>query len=295
MSKTLTRPIPPRKPAQAAAVVDLRDASFGYAGRAAATNITATLHAGESVALIGPNGSGKSTLLNGLAGLTEHLGGSAQVLGVRPGSANKQLGLLPQADSRNLQIPVSVQQVVAMGLYSHRRALQPIGKNGKAAISEALSTVGLTEHAKKLFSDLSGGQQQRAILARALVAKPRLLLLDEPFNGLDRPNRDALLRTITALRESGCAVVVSTHDLEIARDACTHVMLLDQRMIAFGTIAQALTLENVAATFHDTTVEIDAHKLTTRHEDTGHQHHVHHGDHIHEMHTHAAADPEECP
>lgn len=256
----------------------LTDAVFGYAGRPVLTDITATVRPGDAVALIGPNGSGKSTLLNGILGLNDHLSGSVTVLGTSPRAARAHVGLLPQASQRQESLPVTVRQVVEMGLYRSLGAVRPMSRAQRDRVREVIEYVGLTAHARKRFGDLSGGMQQRAILARALVSDPKLLLLDEPFNGLDRPNREALLRQISALRENGVAVLVSTHDLEIAREACTHVMLLDHRMVAFGTLDEALTLENVAETFHDTTVEIDSHGLTTRREALPGEvsHHVHH-------------------
>lgn len=258
----------------------LDDASFGYSGVATVTGVSAQLHPGDAVALIGPNGSGKSTLLKGIVGLTEHLAGSIHVLNTSPGQARPHVGVLPQADQRNTELPINTRQVVAMGLYHEFGPFRPLGKSGRTRIAQALDTVDLLDRANTRFGDLSGGQQQRAILARALVSDPKMLLLDEPFNGLDRPNRDRMLNTIRKLRARGTAVVVSTHDLEIAREVCSHVMLLDRRMVTFGTLEEALTVENVAEVFHDTTVEIGPSSLTTRNEvepgpNPGHLHHEH--------------------
>ena len=246
--------------------VVLENAAFGYGGFAAATDVTAKLQRGDAVALIGPNGSGKSTVLKGLIGLTEHLAGTVTVLGQSPQQVRGKVGVLPQADQRNISMPVTVRQVVQMGLYPQLGALRPFRRAHKDAIRDALEAVDLADRADRIFADLSGGQQQRTILARALVADPQLLLLDEPFNGLDRPNRESLLDLIRELRAQGRTVVVSTHDLEIAREVCSHVMLLDTKMVAFGTLETALTLENLEATFHDTTVDLGETKVTTRHE-----------------------------
>lgn len=261
-------------PLPAPPVFELRDAAFGYQGVAAVTGVTAQLFPGEAVALIGPNGSGKSTVLGGLVGLTEHLAGNITVFAKSPQQARPQIGLLPQRDTRNLQLPVTVQQVVAMGLY-RKLGMRPLNSAARAAITAAVAQVGLEAQLKKSFNSLSGGQQQRAILARALVSQPQLLLLDEPFNGLDRPNREALLATVKQLRDAGCAIAVSTHDLEIAREVCSHVMLLDKKMIAYGPLSTTLTVQNIAATFHDTTVDLGSGVVTTRHEAAEHLHHTH--------------------
>ncbi len=249
----------------------LRDAAFGYAGRARIDRLDLTIDAGSAVALIGPNGSGKSTLLRGVIGLADLLGGSAEVLGTTPVRARSLVSSLPQTDQRDTDLPVTVRQVVTMGLYRRRRALAPIGAKGRASVDAALARVGLAAFAHRLFGELSGGQQQRAILARALVSDPRLLLLDEPFNGLDRENRDALLVLLRELRAEGRTVLVSTHDLEIAREACTHVLLLaaghhaDEagHPAAYGALEDALTLEAVQHAFRGSTVEIDQHTVTT--------------------------------
>jgi zinc/manganese transport system ATP-binding protein len=262
-------------------VVTATNASFGYEGNVAVRGITATIHEGEAVALIGPNGSGKSTLLKGLIGLTELLAGRVHILGKQPRAAREDVGVLPQADQREVNLPVSVKQVVSMGLYRQLGAIRPFRKKERNRVRTALTRVGLQNQAEALFGDLSGGQQQRVILARALVSEPRVLLLDEPFNGLDRPNRESLLETIRQLRREGTTILVSTHDLEIAQEACSHAMLLDRRMVSFGPLEQALTLENISEAFHDTSVEIDSHTITTRSEadpevDPGHLHHEHH-------------------
>lgn len=244
-------------------VVELGDASFGYDGEAAVTGVTATIFPGDSVALIGPNGSGKSTLLKGMLGLAEHLSGTLRVFGGAPRQALDKVAYLPQSHNRDTQMPVTARQVVGMGLYRSLGPFKRMGRVQRRQIDEVLDRVGLLEEASTLFGEMSGGQQQRVILARSLVNAPQLVLMDEPFNGLDQPNRDALLATVNQLREQGTAVVVSTHDLDLARAACSHVMLLNKKQVAFGTLEDALTLDLIAETFADATVELDHHTVTT--------------------------------
>ncbi|WP_431732330.1 metal ABC transporter ATP-binding protein [Canibacter zhuwentaonis] len=248
------------------------DASFGYSQNPVLQEITMQLYAGESVALIGSNGSGKSTLLNAFVSLSSHLGGTLRVLGTSPDKARRKIGLLPQQDTRQKDIPLTAYQVAAMGLYPELGALRPFSQRHKQKVFAKLARVGLADQAKKPFGDLSGGQQQRVILARALVSDPELILLDEPFNGLDRSSRDTLLQILSELREQGCGIVVSTHDLEIAHAVCSHVLLLDKKQIAFGELHSTLTATNIATAFHDTTVEINGTAFTTRHETSDHSH-----------------------
>ena len=247
-------------------VLQLTEASFGYGGEPAVEWVSATLSAGDSLALIGPNGSGKSTLLKGILGLAEQTSGALSVLGLPAGKALEQVGYLPQSHHRDHNIPVTAQQVVGMGLYKKLGAFHRIGSAEREKINTALDQVGLREKAKTLFSELSGGQQQRVILARSLVNSPKLILLDEPFNGLDQPNREALLNTVNALRTAGTTLIISTHDLDLARDACSHVMLLNTVQIGFGPIESTLTLELINKTFADATVELDHHTVTTTRE-----------------------------
>ncbi|PRI11130.1 metal ABC transporter ATP-binding protein [Leucobacter massiliensis] len=260
--------------AHADGALTLSGAAFGYAGITRVEGLTLTLDEGAALALIGPNGSGKSTLLRGILGLAQLTAGEARVLGMSPEHARSHIGSLPQADTRDASLPVTLRQVVTMGLYRSRGALRPIGREGRAAVTRALERVGLAAFAGRRFGELSGGQQQRGILARALVSDPRLLLLDEPFNGLDRENREALLRLVRELRAEGRTVIVSTHDLEIAQAACTHVLLLATghapgepgHPAAFGPLDEALTLDAVQHAFQDTTVELDHHTVTTTRE-----------------------------
>lgn len=254
--------------------VQLRDAAFGYASVTRVADLTLDIASGSAVAVIGPNGSGKSTLLRAILGLADLTHGSISVLGTEPAAARKSIGYLPQADTRDTKLPITLKQVVTMGLYRRLGALQPIGAAGRKSVESAIARVGLTAQSNRLFGELSGGQQQRGVLARALAADPRLLLLDEPFNGLDRENRETLLALVRELREEGRTVLVSTHDLEIAQQSCTHVLLLATghepgqpgHPASFGPLETALTLEAVEHAFQDTTVELDHHTVTTTRE-----------------------------
>nr|WP_235483501.1 metal ABC transporter ATP-binding protein [Leifsonia sp. Leaf325] len=256
-----------------APVLSLRDAAFSYGGAPAIHGVSVDVHAGEAVALIGPNGSGKSTLLKGLLGLIPVTAGRFEAFGaVRSGLTSRQadaasrlsrrdIGYLPQSDELDPEFPITLEQVVMMGRYRALGLFRWPGRADRAAVAEALVTVGLSHRAKARFGELSGGQQQRGLLARALASGPRLLLLDEPFNGLDQANRDALVETLRLLKTRGVAVIVSTHDLELARDVCDIVLLLNAEQVACGRTADVLTLPNVQAAFGEVGVEVDEHTL----------------------------------
>ena len=222
-------------------VVVLDDAAFAYNSRTVLTGVTGTVVGGEALALIGPNGSGKTTLLRGLLGMVRVAAGSLRVNGAAPGRAPRgSIGYVPQVADLDPSFPVTVLDVVLMGTYSRLGLMRRPGRRERRRCREALDAVGLSELASRRFGTLSGGQRQRVLVARCIAADPRLILLDEPFNGLDQPNRDALLDIIARLKDRGIGVVVSTHDLVLARQTCEKAALLAGRQIAFGPRAEVL-------------------------------------------------------
>ena len=222
-------------------VVVLDDAAFAYNSRTVLTGVTGTVVGGEALALIGPNGSGKTTLLRGLLGMVRVAAGSLRVNGAAPGRAPRgSIGYVPQVADLDPSFPVTVLDVVLMGTYSRLGLMRRPGRRERRRCREALDAVGLSELASRRFGTLSGGQRQRVLVARCIAAAPRLILLDEPFNGLDQPNRDALLDIIARLKDRGIGVVVSTHDLVLARQTCEKAALLAGRQIAFGPRAEVL-------------------------------------------------------
>ncbi|GAB3123123.1 metal ABC transporter ATP-binding protein [Glaciibacter psychrotolerans] len=244
----------------ASTVLSVSDASFAYDKAPALEGIAFDIAAGEAVALIGPNGSGKSTLLKGILGLISRTHGTVSVLGSFPAPLGA-IGYVPQAGELDPDFPITLEQVVMMGRYRSLGWLHLPGRRDRQAVAHALNAVGLAHRAKTRFGELSGGQQQRGLLARAVASGPRLLLLDEPFNGLDQKNRDALIGTLERLKADGVAVLVSTHDLELARAVCEKVLLLNGTQVAFGPRNDVLTLANVQAAFKEVGIEMDEHTV----------------------------------
>nr|WP_243848861.1 metal ABC transporter ATP-binding protein [Lysinibacter cavernae] len=232
------------------------------------SDVTATVERGDAVALVGPNGSGKSTLLKGILGLVDVVGGEVHVLGGSPRWALPRVGYLSQLSDVDREFPVSLRQVVMMGRYRSLGLMRWPGKRDKQLVDDAIERVGLTDQAGRMFGELSGGQQQRGLLARALTVEPELLLLDEPFNGLDQHNRSALLATLNSLRDDGVTIVTSTHDLQLARVVCTKVMLLNKKLIAYGPVEETLKLPLVEQTFEGSLAHVDDHSVVP----TGHEH-----------------------
>jgi manganese/iron transport system ATP-binding protein len=246
--------------ATAVAALRVAESSFAYGAEPALTGIDFAVLPGQAVALIGPNGSGKSTLLKGILGLITRTSGTVEVLGQWPAPAG-YIGYVPQTDQLDPHFPVSLEQVVMMGRYRSLGWWRLPSKADHRAVAEALDTVDLSARARTRFGELSGGQQQRGLLARAVASAPRLLLLDEPFNGLDQLNRDALIETVKRLKQQGVAVLVSTHDLDLARAVCESVLLLNGAQVAFGPRDEVLTLANVQQAFGSVGVEMDEHTI----------------------------------
>jgi manganese/iron transport system ATP-binding protein len=211
--------------------------------------VATRLAPGASLALIGPNGAGKSTFLKAIMGLAPVTAGSVQVLGRSAKHARGLAAYVPQAEALDPEFPVSALQVVLMGRYRDIGWLRRPGASDRAAARDALAAVGLEDRAKDRFGTLSGGQRQRVLLARAIAQRSRLLLLDEPFNGVDAVSQQLLLDALQRLRADGVAVVMSTHDLSVAHLACTDACLLNRHQIASGPIATTLTADLLAQTY----------------------------------------------
>jgi manganese/iron transport system ATP-binding protein len=224
-------------------------ASLAYGRATVVEDVDGIVHSGQAVALIGPNGAGKSTLLRSVLGLVDVVGGRVEVLGRAPARARRDVAYVPQVDTLDAQFPVSVGQVVLMGRYRDVGWLRRPGARDRAIAADALASVGLAERAGDRFGVLSGGQRQRVLLARAIAQQPSLLLLDEPFNGVDAVSQQALLGALAELQAGGAAVVVSTHDLALAHLACDEVCLLNRHQVAFGPTEATLTPELLRAAY----------------------------------------------
>jgi ABC-type Mn2+/Zn2+ transport system ATPase subunit len=230
--------------------------SVGYHGTPVLTHVDLVLPPGQRLALVGPNGAGKSTLIKSVLGLVPILAGTAEVLGREPAAARGRAGYVPQTDTLDADFPVSVRQVVMMGRYRRIGWWRPARAADRDAVSDALERVGLAGRAGHRFGTLSGGQRQRVLLARAIAAEPRLLLLDEPFNGVDAVSQEAIVRVLRELGAGGTALVLSTHDLGVARDLADLVCLVNGRQWAVGPPADTLTAEPLRRTYAGHAVDL---------------------------------------
>ncbi|MCX7618657.1 metal ABC transporter ATP-binding protein [Tepidiforma sp.] len=223
--------------------------AVAYGHNLAVCDVTAEVPRGSVVGLIGPNGSGKSTLLKAIAGSVPLSAGSIRFGGQPAGRFAGRIAYVPQREEVNWDFPVTARDVVAMGRYRALGWLRWPGRRERAAADAALAALGLEGMGDRHISQFSGGQQQRIFLARAMVQEPELVLLDEPFTGVDVRNREVFHAQIHRFAEAGVTVLVATHDLDEVRATTTHVLLLNRRMVAFGPTAATFTPANLRAAF----------------------------------------------
>lgn len=229
----------------------LTHVTSGYgAAPAVLEDISFAIRRGERVAVVGPNGAGKSTLFQVIVGLLPHRTGDVLVHGHSHHAGDcPSLGYVPQREAVDWRFPVSVLDVVVMGRVKEIGWLRWPGRRDRSAAQEALEQVGLAALGHRPIADLSGGQQQRVFMARALAQRADVLLLDEPFSGVDVEAQAAIFQILDGLRQQGVTVLISTHDLQSATTRFDRLLLLNRRLLADGPAASVLTPERLAAAY----------------------------------------------
>lgn len=229
--------------------LELRGVSVFYGGRAALDSVTLSVPHGGQVAVVGPNGAGKSTLFKAMMGLIPLACGEMLIHG-RPASEYRDpVAYVPQREEVDWRFPVTVFDVVAMGRYGRGRWLKRLTGGDREAVRQSMERLGIADLAQRPIGELSGGQQQRVFLARALAQEPHVLLLDEPFTGVDVSTREATLELLQGLRARSVTVLVSTHDLDLAAQRFEQVVLLNGRLIGSGQANEVFTQEKLQAAF----------------------------------------------
>jgi len=222
-----------------------------YRNLEALQDVSFSTSCGACVALIGPNGAGKSTLLKAVAGLLPVTSGGILWRGTRVAKWSREIAYLPQRENVDWQFPITVSGVVRTGRYPQAGWWRPFSENDDSAIARAIAAMGLAELGDRQISELSGGQQQRVFLARALAQEAHVLLLDEPFAGLDRNAKASLAVTLRHLSEEGRLVIASHHDMDSVRDIYDEVLLLRRKMVAFGPVSEVFNDALLAKTFDE--------------------------------------------
>jgi len=215
-------------------------AATGYGAEPVFRGVTFDLHEGERLAVLGPNGGGKTTLFKLLLGELPLLDGSV--------AGDPGFGYVPQTERSRLDYPVTALDVALMGTLTSSRWWLPVGRHDRERGLAALERVGLTEQAGTMFGELSGGQRQRVLAARALVQDAEVLLLDEPFSGVDVTSAELLTSLLDELAVEGRGLLIATHDLEQAT-GWDRVLCLNRRGIAFGVPGEVLTIDVLEQTY----------------------------------------------
>lgn len=220
-------------------------------GHTALDRASFSLPSGTIAALVGVNGSGKSTLFKAIMGFVPLASGSVSILGQPAGRALKRnvVAYVPQAEEVDWNFPVLVEDVVMMGRYGHMNWLRIPSAHDRAMVDGALERVGMSALRKRQIGELSGGQKKRVFLARALAQEGRVILLDEPFTGVDVKTEEAITKLLGELRDEGRIMLVSTHNLGSVPEFCDRAILINRRILAAGLTHEVFTRENLDRTF----------------------------------------------
>ncbi|MGI8602541.1 MAG: metal ABC transporter ATP-binding protein [Verrucomicrobiales bacterium] len=236
-------------PCPAGHPLEVRGLSVSYGDVPALEEVTFSTQCGRSLGLIGPNGAGKSTLLKALAGIVRPDAGTILWRGQPLTSSSHEIAYLPQRGDIDWNFPVTVRGLVEMGRYPNLGWWRSYKNHDREIVERALEAMQLGDLERRQISALSGGQQQRAFIARALAQEAHVLLLDEPFAGLDHPAQETLRRLLRELAREGRLIVASHHDLETVRNVFDEVLLLRCRQIAFGNLKDAFTEIRIAEAY----------------------------------------------
>jgi ABC-type Mn2+/Zn2+ transport system ATPase subunit len=223
--------------------------TVAYGDRVAVRDASIAVGGGELVGIVGPNGAGKSTLIKAVVGLVPVRSGTIELTGAPRRSAGRRIAYVAQRADLDWTYPAQVREVVAMGRYPHLGGWRRPRGEDRHAVDRALDRLGLTDLARRAIGELSGGQAQRVFLARAFAQEAPVLLLDEPFAGVDATSAAVLDRELRAAADEGAAVCVVSHDLAASPERFDRVVLLAQRVVAAGPPAQVLTDAHLAAAY----------------------------------------------
>lgn len=226
-----------------------------YAEITALDGVDFQTRCGRCVALVGPNGAGKSTFMKSLAGLIAPESGVITWRGSPLSRSTAEIGYLAQRSQVDWHFPLTVRGLVEMGRFPHLGWWRRFKKSDHEIVDRALESMRLTDLAGRQISALSGGQQQRAFVARALAQKAHVLLLDEPFTGLDRPSQELLTELLGVLACGGRLIIAAHHDLATVPEIFDEVLLLNQKAIAFGAVDEVFTDTNLDTCFQRNTNE----------------------------------------
>ena len=240
--------------------VEIENVTVAYNGKVALHSASLQLQAGSIHGLVGMNGSGKSTLFKAIMGFVKPATGRVSIDGLPIHQAQKRnlVAYVPQSEEVDWNFPVSVHDVVMMGRYGYMNLLRIPRSIDKQSVRESLERVEMWELRDRQIGELSGGQKKRAFFARALAQQGTVLLLDEPFAGVDIKTEKMMIDLLIELRQSGHTILISTHDLASITTFCDRVVLVNRSILAYGNTAEVFTEENLARTFGGSVVNFSS-------------------------------------
>ena len=231
--------------------VEIENVTVAYNGKVALHSASLQLQAGSIHGLVGMNGAGKSTLFKAIMGFVKPATGTISIDGLSIHQAQKRnlVAYVPQSEEVDWDFPVSVHDVVMMGRYGYMSLLRIPRAIDKQSVRASLERVEMWEMRDRQIGELSGGQKKRAFFARALAQQGTVLLLDEPFAGVDIKTEKMMIDLLTELRQSGHTILISTHDLASITTFCDRVVLVNRSILAYGSTDEVFTEENLARAF----------------------------------------------
>jgi manganese/iron transport system ATP-binding protein len=220
-------------------------------GNTALRNASFDVPRASITALVGINGSGKSTLFKSIMGFVQFASGEISVLGktAKEALADNLVAYVPQSEDVDWQFPVLVEDVVLMGRYGHMNWLRRAKAKDHQMVDEALERVGMSDYRKRQIGELSGGQKKRVFLARALAQEGQVILLDEPFTGVDVKTETQIIKLLQSLRDEGRVILVSTHNLGSVPEFCDRAVLINKTVLASGNTVDVFTHANLEKAF----------------------------------------------
>lgn len=231
--------------------IEISNVSVRYHEKLVLENATASVPKGAICGLVGMNGAGKSTLFKAIMNAVPLQKGSVKLEGKTVKAAQKKgiVAYVPQTEMIDWNFPVSVEDVVMMGRYGFMNIFRRANEKDKTAVKNALERVHLSEYATRQVGQLSGGQKKRVFVARALAQGASILLLDEPFAGVDAKTEASLVELLKELQKQGVTILIAAHDLSTIGSYCNHIILLKKTIVAAGPTKKVFTKENIAITY----------------------------------------------
>ena len=232
-------------------IIKINDFTVKLNNKTILENINLTLHGPKIIALVGANGAGKSTLFKSIMGIINPSDGNIIINGKNPKDAlkNNLISYVPQIEEVDWNFPLLVEELVMMGRYNHMNIFRKVSIKDKRIVKESLDSVQMNEFINSQIGELSGGQKKRIFIARALAQESKILLLDEPFSGVDINTEESLSMLFRSLVDRGCLIIVSTHNLGSVPRFCDEVILLDKKLLAYGPVKKIFTEDNLKKTF----------------------------------------------